>query len=304
MQRVLQFIVLVWLTFPTTHGFSATFSVASYNLEFYFEQPVLELNASAKSAESKSKIRETLRSLNADVVALQEMGTPAALAELQASLHKEGVDYKYKAIMAGPDQALHLAFLSKFPIVRQHRFTNENYLLRGKRHQVARGFFAIEVAPSEGRNFTILNNHFKSKRQVFEADDSEMREQEATQLQARVEKLLHPSRRNLIVVGDLNDGIESKTLRIIQGRGANALHDVRPTERNGDTGFRRSESDNPRSVAWTHYFGRDETYSRIDYILVPKELLEKLDRTETYIATIPDWGIGSDHRAIKATFIY
>ncbi len=70
-----------------------SFRVATYNLENYLDQPAG--NRPQKTPEAKAKIRESLRALRADVVALQEMGAPSALAELRASLKTEGLDYTY-----------------------------------------------------------------------------------------------------------------------------------------------------------------------------------------------------------------
>ena len=61
-----------------------SFRVATYNLENYLDQPAG--TRPAKSTEGKAKILESLRTLNADVVALQEMGSTNALLELRSSL--------------------------------------------------------------------------------------------------------------------------------------------------------------------------------------------------------------------------
>jgi endonuclease/exonuclease/phosphatase family metal-dependent hydrolase len=58
----------------------------------------------------------------------------------------------------------------------------------------------------------------------------------------------------------------------------------------------------PRNVAWTYFYGADDTYSRIDYILLSPALARNRVKAETYIPAIPNWGIASDHRPIVATF--
>jgi exonuclease III len=40
----------------------------------------------------------------------------------------------------------------------------------------------------------------------------------------------------------------------------------------------------------------------MDYILVSPALARDWVKEETYIATIPNWGVGSDHRPIIAAF--
>ena len=79
-----------------------TFRVATYNLENYLDQPT-ESRAHPKSAAAKSKIRESIRALNPDVLAVQEIGTLSALMELRASLKTEGLNFpdRFLEIMTG-----------------------------------------------------------------------------------------------------------------------------------------------------------------------------------------------------------
>ncbi len=51
-----------------------------------------------------------------------------------------------------------------------------------------------------------------------------------------------------------------------------------------------------------HSFGKADTYSRIDYILISPGMAREWISKETYILAIPNWGIRSDHRPIIATF--
>jgi exonuclease III len=51
-----------------------------------------------------------------------------------------------------------------------------------------------------------------------------------------------------------------------------------------------------------HYFGKDDTYSRIDYILLSPAMARNWLKSGTYAATVPNWGIASDHRPIVAAF--
>ena len=58
-----------------------TFRVATYNVENYLDQPT-ESRPHIKSAEARAKIRESIRALQPDVLALEEMGTTNALCSL------------------------------------------------------------------------------------------------------------------------------------------------------------------------------------------------------------------------------
>jgi exonuclease III len=46
----------------------------------------------------------------------------------------------------------------------------------------------------------------------------------------------------------------------------------------------------------------EDTYSRIDYILLSPAMARDWVTNGTYVLTIPNWGVGSDNRPIVATF--
>ena len=51
-------------------------------------------------------------------------------------------------------------------------------------------------------------------------------------------------------------------------------------------------------ILFGHFKGKTDEYSRIDYILLSPELKRNWLPDETYIPTIANWGLGSDHRPI------
>jgi endonuclease/exonuclease/phosphatase family metal-dependent hydrolase len=73
---------------------AGTFRVATYNVKNYLDQPT-ESRHLVKSAEVRAKIRESIKAMNPDVLALEEMGTTNALLELRASLKAEGQDFPF-----------------------------------------------------------------------------------------------------------------------------------------------------------------------------------------------------------------
>src|SRR5882672_3717684 len=102
------------------------FRVATYNLENYLDAPVG--TRPAKSPEGRAKIRESLRALKADVVALQEIGGTNILLELRASLKAEGLDYPFWEHVNGWDTNIQIAVLSRFPITARRPHTNDSFL--------------------------------------------------------------------------------------------------------------------------------------------------------------------------------
>jgi len=81
---------------------AATFRVATYNLENYLDPPT-ESHHIVKSAEASAKIRESIKAVKPDVIALEEVGTTNALLELRASLRADGLDFPFWEHVTGAD---------------------------------------------------------------------------------------------------------------------------------------------------------------------------------------------------------
>lgn len=278
-----------------------TFRVATFNLNNYLDVPTL--TRPAKSPAARAKIRETFRNAGADVVAVQEMGAPSALHELRAALREEGLDYPHWEHVTGFDTNIHVAVLSRFPIVARRPHTNDAFLLFGRRFHVARGFAEVDVRVNKRYTFTLLTAHLKSKREVGYADQLELRNEEALLLRRIIDRHLNINPAvNLVILGDLNDTKNSDAIRTLIGRGRRGLVDTRPQELNGDD--RSSNSSRlSRPIAWTHFFEKEDSYSRIDYILASYGMSREWKIEGTHIVTVPNWGVGSDHRMLVATFV-
>jgi endonuclease/exonuclease/phosphatase family metal-dependent hydrolase len=277
-----------------------TFRVATYNVENYLDRPT-ESRPHPKSATARARVCESIRALRPDVIALQEMGSASALHELRSSLKAGGLDFPYSERVEGFDTNLHVAVLSRFPFTARRPHTNDSFLLSGRRFRVSRGIAEVEIQVNPRYSFTLISAHLKSKRPVPEADEAEMRLQEARVLRRIVDShLVVNPRDNLIVLGDFNDVKDAASTREIIGRGKRRLVDTRPAEPKGHKA--PASYLDARSVTWTHYYGKEDTYSRIDYILVSPGMAREWLPGGTYIPTLPDWGIASDHRPLVATF--
>ena len=281
---------------------AGTFRIAAYNLENYLDQPT-ESRHFVKAPEAKAKIRESIRAANPDVLALEEMGTTNALLELRAALKADGLDFPFWEHVSGADTNIHIAVLSKFPFVTRQPRTNENFLLDGRRFHVSRGFVEVEIQAAPNFNFTLIATHLKSRRPVPEGDEQELRLQEAKKLRAIVDEIFKTSPdAKLVVLGDFNDTKDSASTKEIIGRGKFKLTDTRPAERNGDNKPNPIARYEPRNVTWTHYYGVEDSYARIDYLLLSPALARDWVPAETFIPTVPNWGLGSDHRPVVAGF--
>jgi len=290
------------LLLGTISAAATTFSVATYNVETYLDQPTAT-RPEIKSDAAKAKVRESIRAMHPDVLALEEMGTTNALLELRASLKADGEDFPYWEHVQGADPDIHVAILSKLPIVSRHPHTNEDFLLDGQRFSVKRGFAEVELRAGTNFTFTLIAAHLKSRRTTAVADESALRLAEAKALREIVTaRLTANPQAKIIVLGDFNDVKNSESTRALIGRGKLKLTDTRPAERNGDDRPNPEPRYEPRNVTWTHYYGVEDSYSRIDYILLSPAMARDWVKSGTYIPTLPNWGIGSDHRPIVAAF--
>lgn len=275
--------------------------IAAYNVENYLDQPT-ETRRVVKSPEAKAKIRESIRALKPDVISFEEMGTTNALLELRDSLKAEGLDFPWWEHVSGFDTNIHLALLSRFPITARRAHANENFLLDGRRFSVSRGFLEVDIQVTTNFSFTLLGAHLKSKRIVPEADEAELRLEEAKLLRANVDAILTANpKANLVVLGDFNDTKDSAPIKTVMGTGKLRLIDTRPAERNGDDPSTPNHRI-PMNVTWTFYYPVEDSYSRIDYILLSPAMARDWVKSETYVLAMPNWGTASDHRPIVAGF--
>jgi len=287
--------VVAWLALALSLNISSgaeLFRVATWNLENYLDASAGSRRA--KSEESKAAIREAIQRMKPDVLAVQEVGSTNALMDV-----REALNFAHWEYVPGHDTNIHVAVLSRFPIIARRQYTNDSYLLFGRRHRVSRGFAEVIIQPSPGYVFTLITAHLKSRRPVPEGDEEAMREQEAVALREKVDVLLRGNPDiNLVVLGDFNDLQDSKSTRALIGKGRFALVDTRPAER---TCYGESSGE-PRNVTWTYFYQKEDTYQRIDYVLLSAGMAREWNKDGTYVCAEPNWGVASDHRPIVASF--
>src|ERR1039458_1585586 len=111
-RHLLRSVVIVFtLLLCARFGVAETFRVATYNVESYLAEDTK--GRAAKSAEAKAMVRDSIRALKPDVLALQEMGSTNALLELRDSLKAAGLDFPYWEHITGFDTNIHVAILSR-----------------------------------------------------------------------------------------------------------------------------------------------------------------------------------------------
>jgi endonuclease/exonuclease/phosphatase family metal-dependent hydrolase len=292
---------LLFCLLSAARGGEQIFRVATFNIENYLDAP--SGTRHAKSPAAQAKVRQSILALKPDVIALEEMGATNALLALQGGLKSDGLDLPFWEEIAGFDTNIHVAVLSRFPIVARRPHTNENFLLDGRRLFVKRGFAEVDIRVNPRFAFTLIAAHLKSRLTAAAADEAEWRYQEALALRrVNDSRLSQDPSQNLVVLGDFNDAPDSQSVRAILGRGAGRLFDTRPAERNGDDASSADGAHDSRRVTWTDYYAKEDSYSRVDYILLGRGMREHWLKEETYILTLPNWGLASDHRPLVAAF--
>ena len=88
------------------------------------------------------------------------------------------------------DTNIHIAVLSRLPIVARHPHTNDVFLLDGRRFRVSRGFAEVEIRAATNFTFTLIAAHLKSRLPAPEADEAEERLEEAKILRGIIDDRL------------------------------------------------------------------------------------------------------------------
>ncbi len=278
-----------------------TCRVATYNVENYLD--ARSARGDVKSAESKAKIRECIRALHPDVLALQEMGSVAALMELRAALKAEGLDFPHWEHVSGSDANVHVAILSRFPFSARRPHTDDTFELGGQRFRVRRGFAEVDVQVNPDYQFTLFAAHLKSRNAVPDGDAAGQRLGEAKLLRSKIDaRLAQNADAKIIVLGDFNDTQDSAVLQTIRGVGTRELFDTRP----GDSGTGAVAVPEPgvaaQGAAWTTFHAEQGRYERIDYVLISHALVADWVAAESRVLAMPDWRTASDHRPVVAAF--
>lgn len=209
-----------------------------------------------KPEAEKAALRAVLHRLDADVVALQEMGPPAYLEELARDLAREGLSYPHRAV-AEDGEPRRNALLSRLPLeaVRTHRDLEFSYL--GGTTRLRRGLLEARVLTAGGE-LTVVVVHLKSPLSDDPRDPraDALRRAEAGAVRARLqERFPDPRRAAFLLLGDCNEGPAGPAVRTLLRRGRTELLRLVPAA-------------DERGDSWTHHYRRGETYARVDLILV------------------------------------
>lgn len=278
-----------------------TLVVGSYNVDNYRIEPSERRAAKAESA--REAVRQQILGARADILALQELGSIRALEGLRLSLARKGLEYPHQAVLFVEGAEIHTGVLSRFPIVADRSEPLAEFVLYGRAFSVLRGILEVDIDVSESYRLTLINLHLKSQLPVWFADQADFRLAEAELVRQRVDRLLNRDPGvNLVVVGDFNDHPKSAPLRVLLGRGRGRMWDCRPATAAVEVGALKLSAENGPGIAWTHYYEREDSYFRYDYILTNAGIRREWVPNGGEIIHRADWHRASDHRLIIAQF--
>jgi len=266
-------------------------TVATYNVENYVaaDRRVDEVYRPAypKPEAAKTALRAVIRALDADVLALQEMGPDGYLEELRRDLRAEGLDYPHVAMAEAVDADRHVAVLSRIPFGRVQTHADLDFRYFGGRAKVKRGLLEVAVTV-DGTELTLFVVHLRS-RFTERPDDpgaALFRAGEAAAVRDLVlRRFPDPAAARFVVLGDCNDTRNSKPLRLLTRRGGTMIATL-------------AKAADPNGETWTYYYHRDDTYSRVDYVLVSPGLASAVAAGGARVYDGPGVREASDHRPV------
>lgn len=248
------------------------------------------VQSAPKPEEEKAAVIAILARHRPDVIGLCEIGTAEDLAEIQQRLKTNGIDLPHSHFTGGADPIRHLGILSRFPIVSTAKAAKTEYQLQGKLFLWNRGVLDATV-DAYGERFRFLGVHLKSKREVEEGDEEEMRRAESLLLRQHVDSILAANAgERLVVYGDFNDTRSSVSGKSITGN-------------YNDPGYLTAiPAEDSAGTRWTHHWALNDVYSRIDFIAVSRALKPSTEFKNAKVLDDPEWMTASDHRAVLAVF--
>jgi endonuclease/exonuclease/phosphatase family metal-dependent hydrolase len=248
------------------------------------------LKGSPKPDSEKQAVISIIVGSRPDVIGLCEIGTKADLEEIRTSLKTVGLDMPHSHYAGGSDPTRRLGLLSRHPIVATATIRESEYRLNGVTFGFNRGVLDASVN-AKGRSFRFLGVHLKSKREVDNGDQEQMRINEARLLRRHVDSILaeKPDAR-LVVYGDFNDTRATRAFKTVTGS-------------YNDPGYLTAiPCRDSRGHAWTHHWMPHDIYSRIDYVTVSRALRPEVDFRASHVVDDPQWDAASDHRPLIAIF--
>ena len=287
--------LVAWASLLATALPADTVTLASYNLANYnLTDRQIEgafLASYPKPEKEKSALRQVIHAMDADILALQEVGGEMFLRELQRDLRKEGLHYPEAIVMSGVDEQRKVAVLSRVPLTAVRRHSDLDFKYFEGRELVKRGMLEVRFDSAAGE-VALFVVHLKS-RLTARRDDPEAklrRGKEATAARDRILELFpEVETARFIIAGDFNEGPLHRPVRAFSRIGSRAISTLIPAA-------------DSRGETWTHRYWRNDEYSRVDFVMISAPLVDAVTDGGGKILDAPQVLDASDHRPVVMEF--
>ena len=291
---IIRWISTAFFFIAASFSWSKEIVVASYNLENYLGESLdSEVRSKTEKPKPEAQIQAVLsiiREMNPDILGVMEMGGRDVFLDFQKRLVECGLNYQFTEWIEGEDHTRHIALLSRYAIAKRDSQADMTFDLEGRRFHMARGILDVTIAASPTYSLRLVGLHLKSRRPVPEYDEKKFRAREAVVVRRYLDDILEKNPdENLLVFGDLNDTKNEFPITHILG--------VRGTP----SALREIPLKDDAGLAWTHFWGAADVYSRIDYLLAGRGLWPEVILEKCGIFSSPLWREASDHRLVFLT---
>lgn len=266
----------------------------SYNLKNWLTMDRFDpktyktLPAASKPDDEKERVVKILTAIKPDILGVCEIGDAADLADLQKRLKAAGLDLPYTEMAHGGDQVRRLALLSRLPIKLRNSQAELSYKLGDQSLPFQRGILDVTIEITPTFNLQLLGVHLKSMREIEEADQAQMRRNEARLLRKHINAIFAKDPDAYILAyGDFNEHRNQPAIAEIIGSprtSDTAMLDIWLKDRNGEV--------------WTHFWDAADSYSRLDYCFASRLLHPHIDYGRCFIYSSTDFDKASDHRPL------
>ncbi|HRH97552.1 MAG TPA: hypothetical protein PLB55_16545 [Prosthecobacter sp.] len=266
----------------------------SYNLKNWLTmdrfdmQTYKTLPSAPKPEDERVRVVKILAAIKPDILGVCEIGTADDLADLQKRLKAAGLDLPHTELAHGGDETRRLALMSRLPIKARHSQTDLTYQIGAQTLPFQRGILDVTISLTPTFDLHLVGVHLKSMREITEADQAQMRRNEARLLRKHLDSIFtrEPGAR-ILAYGDFNEHRNQPAIGEVMGSPRTsdvAMQDVWLKDRDGEV--------------WTHFWDAADTYSRLDYCFASRLLRPHIDYSKCFIYSARDFDKASDHRPL------
>lgn len=266
----------------------------SYNLKNWLTMDRFDLQtyktlpAAGKPEDERVRVVKILAAIKPDILGVCEIGTADDLADLQKRLKAAGIDLPHTELTHGGDETRRLALLSRLPIKARNSQTDLKYQIGTQTLPLQRGILDVTIALTPTFDLHCVGVHLKSKREITEADQAQMRRNEARLLRKHLDAIfVREPNPFILAYGDFNEH-----------RNEPAIGDIMGSPRTGETAMQDVWLKDKDGEVWTHFWDAADTYSRLDYCFTSRLLRPHIDFRKCFIYSARDFDKASDHRPL------